>query len=219
MQKAIYILVLFSVNFLMGQIDRSGGTFIGRSIEDVDASGIPIEEPISLEFDNSHIGFQKAKQELDKQRQQQREKEKEEQKGILTSQHIAKQRFKKNIEGHFFNFPQIDMELGSFHTKSKHIHISSYDFGQFDGDKVQITVNGKRIHNNYLLTPQIKVISAPLSLGINKIEVTALNEGRLVPNTGYFSFFDDNRYIIKEGEWMLATGAKVIAIVVREDED
>ncbi len=221
MQKIIYIIFLLYFGFGIAQIDdsRRGNKKIGRSIWAIDASATKIDKPISLEFNENYNGFKTAKQKLDKKRQQEKQKQKEENKGILTREMIAKQNFKKNIEGNFMNFPQIDMDLGSFHTKSRNIHISSYDFGRFDGDKVQITINGKRVHNNYLLTPRIKVISIPLVVGINKIEVTALNEGKLTPNTGYFAFFDDSKYIIKEGEWMLATGAKVIAIVVREEEE
>ncbi len=221
MQKIIYIIFLLYFGFGIAQIDNSnsGNKKFGRSIGTVDVSTIKVEKPISLEFNENYNGFKIAKQKLDKKHQQEKQQQEEENKGILTREMIAKRNFKKNIEGNFMNFPQIDMDLGSFHTKSKNIHISSYDFGRFDGDKVQITVNGKRVHNNYLLTPRIKVISIPLAIGINKIEVTALNEGKLSPNTGYFAFFDDSKYVIKEGEWMLATGAKVIAIVVREEED
>ncbi len=221
MQKIIYIIFLLYFGFGIAQIDDSKGrnNKIGRHIGIINAPTTKVEKPISLEFNESYNGFKTAKKKLDRERQKEKQKQQEESKGILTREVVAKQNFKKNIEGNFMNFPQIDMDLGSFHTKSRNIHISSYDFGRFDGDKVQITINGKRVHNNYLLTPRIKVISIPLAIGINKIEVTALNEGELIPNTGYFAFFDDNKYIIKEGEWMLATGAKVVAIVVREEEE
>lgn len=216
--KLFFFLFLFRTLIGFAQLDNpngnnSNGVTIG--VLKVPASVKEVKKPVSLDFDNDN-GFKTANKELQKKREQQQKEKALESKGILTPEMISKQRFQKNIEGNFKGFPMIDMDLGSFHTKSKVIFISSYDFGQFDGDKVQITVNGKRIHNNYLLTPKVKTIKIPLQKGFNKIEVTALNEGELSPNTGYFAFFDDKRSIIKEDQWMLAKGAKVIAIVIRD---
>ncbi len=217
MRRFFLAFLFLQVSISFAQFDNpSGGNLEGKTIGTVKIPVKKVEKPTSLDFNNDN-GFKTANKELEKKRLKEQQKKAIENKGILTPQALAKRNYKKNIEGKFANFPMIDMDLGSFHTISKNIYISSYDFGQFDGDKVQITVNGKRIHNNYLLTPQIQTIKIPLDVGINKIEVTALNEGRLAPNTGYFAFFDDNRYIIKEGQWMLATGAKVVAIVVRDD--
>lgn len=217
-----YFLLLFffgCISVVNAQLDnpegnKTGGKVIGTL--NAPASVKNIKKPKSLEFGNDN-GFKTANKKLQqKQKRKQRERDIEN-KGIITPEMIAKRNFKKNVEGKFANFPMIDMDLGSFHTKSDIFYISSYDFGRFDGDKVQISVNGKRLHNNYLLTPKLKTFKIPLEVGINKIEVTALNEGELSPNTGFFAFFDNNRNVVKKGEWMLATGAKVIAIVVRDE--
>lgn len=218
--KSVLFFAFFGyVSVAVAQLDNPNGKTTGGKIIGIlntPASVKEVKKPKSLEFSNDN-GFKTANQKL---RQEQKLKQKEQDlqnKGIITSEMIAKQNFKKNVEGKFTNFPMIDMDLGSFHTKSDVFYISSYDFGRFDGDRVQISVNGKRIHNNYLLTPKIKTLKIPLEIGINKIEVTALNEGKFLPNTGFFAFFDNNRNVVKEGEWMLATGAKVIAIVVRDE--
>lgn len=225
MMSQLLKFVLFFVSFgsffvAKAQLDNpkdpvAGGKIIG--ILNAPASTKEVKKPTSLEFENDN-GFKTANTKL-QQKQKRRQKELEqENKGIITPEIIAQQNFNKNIEGRYANFPMIDMDLGSFHTTSEVFYISSYDFGRFDGDKVQISINGTRIHNNLLLTPRIKTIKIPLKIGINKIEVTALNEGEFSPNTGFFAFFDDNRNIVKKGEWMLATGAKVIAIVVRDEK-
>lgn len=201
------------------QLDRSsnGGNSKGTSIGIIEAPVKEVKRPKTLDFDNKD-GFKTANQELEKKQRQQAAQQRIKNKGIITPKMMAKKAYKKNVEGKFANFPMVDMDLGSFHTTSKNMFIASYDFGRFDGDKVQISVNGKRIHNNYLLTPKLKTIRVPLDVGINKIEVTALNEGKLSPNTGYFAFVDDQKQIVKEGQWMLAKGAKVIAIVVRDEK-
>lgn len=216
--KHIIFLFFFGCSFSLfcQNLDNPnrGGKGSGKTIGVIEAPAKEVKRPISLELENDN-GFKTANQKLQKKHRKQEAEQQLKNKGIITSEMMSKRAYKKNIEGKFTNFPMIDMDLGSFHTTSKFVYISSYDFGRFDGDKVSIAVNGERIHNNYLLTPQIKTIKIPLKIGINKIEVTALNEGKLSPNTGYFAFFESNKQVIKEGEWMLATGAKVIAIVVR----
>lgn len=222
MQQFLTFIIFFFGCISVGysQLDNpKGNNAKGRTIGVIEATA-PVKEvkkPTSLEF-GSDNGFKTANQELEKKRKKEQKEKELENKGIITPEIMAKQAYKKNVEGKFANFPMIDMDLGSFHTKSKNVYVSSYDFGKFDGDKVQITVNGKRIHNNYLLTPKLRTIKIPLAIGINKVEITALNEGKLSPNTGYFAFFDDNKYVIKEDQWMLAKGAKVIAIVVRDEK-
>lgn len=219
-----YFLLIFLFGYFFegyAQLDDpNGNNTNGKTIGILNAPATvkEVKTPKSLNFDNDD-GFKTANKELEK-KQAKKQKEKElENKGILTTEIMAKQAFKKNVEGNKINFPMIDMDLGSFHTKSEFVYITSYDFGRFDGDKVSISCNGKRAHNNYLLTPRAKTIKIPLTIGINKVEVTALNEGKLSPNTGYFAFFDDQKQLIKEGQWMLAEGAKVIAIVVREEKE
>lgn len=221
MQKIVtHILFFFFFgSFLaVAQLDNPNGQNNGGKTIGTITAPTPVKEatkPVSLEFENNN-GFKNAHKELQKQQQQEEQKQQEENAGIITPEMIAQYNFKKNVEGNFNNFPMIDMDLGSFHTKSEFIYISSFDFGRFDGDKVSFSVNGKIQQTNFLLTPQIKTIKIPLEVGINKIEVTALNEGELSPNTAYFAFFDQNKHVIKENQWTLAKGAKVFAIVVRD---
>lgn len=217
-KNILFIGFLGVTSICFSQLDTPKGNNVGGKVIGVlnaPASVKEVKKPTSLEFENDN-GFKTANEKLQKKVKNKQQEQNLKNKGIITPEMVAKQNFRKNVEGKFANFPMIDMDLGSFHTKSEFLYLSSYDFGRFDGDKVQISVNGERIHNNYLLTPKIQTIKIRLEKGINKIEVTAINEGELSPNTGYFNFFDDNRYVIKEGEWMLAKGAKVIAIVVKD---
>lgn len=197
----------------VGTGGKNNGPLIGVNKQPVKE----VIKPISLDFENDN-GFKNAKKELDKKRAKEKQEQEQNNKGIVTSEIMAQRNYKKNIEGNFNNFPMIDMDLGSFHTTSEFIYISSYDFGRFDGDKVAYIINGKIYRTNFLLTPEVKTIKIPLEIGINKIEVKALNEGELSPNTAYFAFFDDKKNVIKENQWTLATGAKVIAVIVRDEK-
>lgn len=218
--KTFFLLFFFGTFLSFAQLDDpTGNKNKGKIIGTLNAKAkvTEIKKPKSLNFGNDK-GIKNANKALEKEISRKKKEKEFENKGILTPQMMAFNSAKKNLEGKFKHFPMIDMDLGSFHTKSKSIFISSYDFGRFDGDKVQISINGKRIHNNFLLTSRVKTIKIPLDKGINKIEVTAINEGELSPNTGYFAFFDEDQKVIKEDKWMLATGAKVIAIVVRDEK-
>lgn len=221
-----YQLNLLIVLLLLGittkgftQLDdpNNGGKTKGNLIGTIETPAKEVKKPKSLTFKDDN-GFKTAYKKQQKELKQKQKEQSLETKGIITPQIIAEQNFKKNVEGKFANFPMIDMDLGSFHTKSEFLYISSYDFGRFDGDRVQIAINGEIYKHNFLLTSQIKTVKIRLETGINRIEVTAINEGEFSPNTGYFAFFDDNKYIIKKGEWMLAKGAKVIAIVVKDEK-
>ncbi|MBS9774352.1 MAG: hypothetical protein KGV59_04255 [Tenacibaculum sp.] len=214
--KLLSLILLFTINNkIFAQLDNpdnnTDNSFIGTLKVPVEK----IKKPKSLDFDND-AGFKTANKKLQEKNRRKQEEENLKNKGIILPEMIAKENYKKNFEGKFPNFPIVDMDLGSFHTNSKYIYISSYDFGRFDGDKVQIAMNGKVHYHEFLLSPRIKTIKIPLEKGINRLEVTAINEGKLTPNTGYFAFFDDNKYVIKEGEWMLAKDAKVIAIIVKK---
>jgi hypothetical protein len=137
-------------------------------------------------------------------------------KGVITQEMQKNQLFKKNMERGNLKIPMIDRDLGAFRTTSKNIHIKSSDFGTVDGDIVSIYKNGKLIVNRYVLTGRIKNFKIPLTKGFNKIEIIAIDEGRLRPNTGDFVIYDDLKQTFISDLWYLAKGAKVYAMIIRE---
>ena len=137
-------------------------------------------------------------------------------KGIITQKMLNKQRFEKNMEKYNLKIPMTDKDFGSFHTKSKNINISSYDYGLQDGDVVTISKNGKIMIDSYTLTNGVRNFKIPLDIGFNRIEILAINEGSLRPNTGAFKVFDDFNKTIINDLWALAKGAKVIALIIRD---
>ena len=112
----------------------------------------------------------------------------------------------------------IDKDIGVFRTKSLNINLFAFDFGTIDGDVVTIFKNGKPFKKDIALlkSGEIDVIVIPLDKGFNKIEILAVNEGRLRPNTGAFTLFDDFKKEVYSDLWNLAKGAKVIAHIIRE---
>lgn len=216
---------LFYILFFIGVTLQSFAQLDGSDTKKKTISTGILAEPLknnenrtSLNF-NDDSGFKNAhtkqQQKLQKQQKQQLAEDSE----IITPEIQTKQNYDKNMEGFGFNFPMIDMDLGSFTTKSKNVFISSYDFGKYDGDRIAVYVNGKPHITNLTLIHQIKTIKIPLKIGINKIEVVAIDEGELSPNTGAFKFYDSLKNVFKQDNWFLAKGAKVITVVIREKDD
>ena len=176
-----------------------------------------VKKPSALEF-GSDVGFKSAHQEHQKKLEKQRAEKEFENKGIITPELQRKITLQKKAEKYNLKIPLIDKDMGTFRTKSKNINIDAVDFGQIDGDIVTILNNGKPIVKNYYLKQNSKKFTIPLQIGFNKIEILAVDEGNLRPNTGAFTVYDDFNEVVVSDLWQLAKGAKVIAMVIREEE-
>lgn len=105
--------------------------------------------------------------------------------------------------------------FGEFTTDSDVIRIAVRDPQAIDGDKVKIIHNGITIYSTIYLIGDYKTIDIPLSVGFNKIEFVALNEGTSFPNTGAFVIIDKGGQIYQE-EWNLATGFQASFMIIKE---
>jgi len=181
----------------------------------INARAIPLEKAKSLNI-NSTNGFKNAYKNSLKTKTSAQIDAELKNKGIITAQMLAQIRINKQAEKFSFQIPMIDKDLGSFHTKSQNINIKSFDYGLYDGDVVSIYKNGILVVDRYTLKNSSKTFKIPLDIGFNQIEILAIDEGRYRPNTGNFTFYDDNLKIIKSDLWALAKGAKVIAMIVRD---
>jgi hypothetical protein len=98
--------------------------------------------------------------------------------------------------------------FGEFVTESETISFSYRDFGEIDGDRVRVWVDGKVVTDFIQLDGAAKKIYIGLVEGINHIEIEAINEGLYTPNTGEFRFYDEQAKLITGDMWGLATGFK-----------
>jgi len=106
--------------------------------------------------------------------------------------------------------------FGDFKTESKYIKLIYRDHLAFDGDRVQVILNGVVIAQNILLEPSYKYIIIDLQIGFNKIEILALNQGTSGPNTAEFQVYDDQGSLLSSNQWELATGYKGTIILSKE---
>ncbi|MCZ8196894.1 MAG: hypothetical protein O9267_04745 [Flavobacterium sp.] len=88
----------------------------------------------------------------------------------------------KNIDSLSMNVLKDKQNLQMF-TKDKLIKFEVNDQGVEDGDMINIYVNGKIILDNYVVVKQIKIIEIPITNQFTTIEVEAINEGTMAPNT------------------------------------
>ncbi|MDO6674507.1 hypothetical protein Q4517_02975 [Tenacibaculum sp. 1_MG-2023] len=215
-----FILFLCSITTKsFAQLDGStGGKNKGNSsFGIITAPAKKIKKPKTLDFNNTN-GFKTANSELQKELQKKQAQKDLENKGILTPELLRKITLQKKAEKFNLKIPLIDKDIGSFRTKSKNININAIDFGQVDGDIITVFNNGVPIIKNYYLKHSLKKFKIPLELGFNKIEILAVDEGSLRPNTGAFTIYDDYDEVVISDLWQLARGAKVIALVIREKE-
>ena len=109
-----------------------------------------------------------------------------------------------------------DMSLGEFVTSSDEMTFICRDHMMFDGDRVQILLNGEILTENVLLESQFKSFIIELNEGFNKIEFVALNQGSAGPNTAELKVFDEFGNLMISNVWNLLTGVKASAMVIKE---
>lgn len=136
----------------------------------------------------------------------------------IPNEGIAKQinkDFQKEDRGNLEEFKR-NQYFGDFKTESKYIKLVYRDHIYFDGDRVQIVMNGQVLARDILLEPSHKHIIIDLQIGFNKIEIIALNQGTSGPNTAEFQVYDNQGTLISSNQWELATGFKGTIILSKE---
>ncbi len=106
--------------------------------------------------------------------------------------------------------------LGDVKTSSGSVRIVFRDDGsQIDGDRVSIYHNDVLIYDNITLSAAYKSFQLHLEDGINKINIVALNEGFVSPNTAEFHVVDDQGKIISSNHWALYQGGMGAIMVIK----
>lgn len=109
-----------------------------------------------------------------------------------------------------------DMDFGIINSNSNQIGFMFRDHMAFDGDRVNVLLNGKIIAENVLLRPGFTTIDVPMEIGFNKIEFVALNQGQSGPNTAQLRITDDTGNLLSNNIWNLLTGVKASVVIVKE---
>lgn len=131
----------------------------------------------------------------------------------------SKFKFDSGNEGNNFDSEKFknDMDFGVINSNSNKIGFMFRDHMAFDGDRVNVLLNGKIIAENVLLRPGFTTIDVPMEVGFNKIEFIALNQGQSGPNTAQLRITDDTGSLLANKIWNLLTGVKASVIIVKEN--
>ena len=75
---------------------------------------------------------------------------------------------------------------------SNEIKLELWDGLQFDQDKISLIINDKIILENFIISKEKKAILVPFTEDVCKIEIIAVNEGKMPPNTVNIILKDKN---------------------------
>ncbi|OYU81988.1 MAG: hypothetical protein CFE23_01410 [Flavobacterium sp. BFFFF1] len=96
----------------------------------------------------------------------------------------------KSLDTLALNVLREDQNMSMF-TKSRTVNLNIYDSGKEDGDKITITVNKKVLLSDYTVTKKVKILSLNIDSDETDIEIKAISEGTVVPNTAYIEIKDE----------------------------
>lgn len=105
--------------------------------------------------------------------------------------------------------------IGQKEVMTRKIIISYYDHGKIDGDRINITQNGKTKANNITLKSYKETLSLELEDGVNRISFEALNQGSAGQNTASFTIYDANKNILYTNQWNINTGFKGTLLLIK----
>ncbi len=112
---------------------------------------------------------------------------------------------------------KVDQYLGDIKSKSDRVRIVFRDHQHPDGDRVQVRMNDAVRFPNLLLQESYQKLDVELTVGFNKIDFVALNQGESGPNTAEVRVYDEQGNLLMANRWNLATGSKATFIVVKDE--
>lgn len=136
--------------------------------------------------------------------------------GLRSPGEIFEERWRKEAQRTGIRQFMSDQFLGQFNVDTKFVNIVCRDHEYPDGDRVSISLNEDIVYRNVTLQSQYRRLKINLIDGINKIDITALNQGDSGPNTAEFVVYDDKGNIVSSKEWNLLTGVKATITFINE---
>ena len=136
--------------------------------------------------------------------------------GLKSPSVIFEERWRKEAQATGIRRFMSDQFLGQYDIDTEFVNIVCRDHEYPDGDRVSVSLNGKVVYPNVRLTSQYRRLKINLIQGINKIDITALNQGDSGPNTAEFVVYDDKGNVVSSKEWNLLTGVKAMITFINE---
>ena len=138
--------------------------------------------------------------------------------GVLFEDRFAEKSKQIDKEENSLGFSERNQDLGVFESKTANVSVRFMDFGQVDGDIVRILHNNSVIIPRVTLTGKMKGFELKLEEGANRIDVHALNEGAVGPNTAYIVVYDSNGNVLASSAWNLSTNYIATLTIMKAKE-
>jgi len=104
--------------------------------------------------------------------------------------------------------------LSSVHVSQQDISLSvRSNLATPDGDRIDLSVNGAKLLDDYVLTDSDHTVGVVLNSGSNLVEIKAENEGTQPPNTGTLTISNVTRGSSVQN-WSISAGATARMIIV-----
>ena len=108
-----------------------------------------------------------------------------------------------------------DRNLGTIKTTSKYVEVFFRDYGNVDGDIIQVYLNKELVEGNITLSGGYKVMLIDIKPGISILDFKAVSMGLFAPNTAELKVIDSNGHVVMDRYWSLATGNTATIQLVR----
>ena len=108
-----------------------------------------------------------------------------------------------------------DRNLGTIETTSKYVEVFFRDYGNVDGDIIQVYLNKELVEGNITLSGGYKVMLIDIKPGISILDFKAVSMGLFAPNTAELKVIDSSGHVVMDRYWSLATGNKATIQLVR----
>lgn len=108
-----------------------------------------------------------------------------------------------------------DRNLGTIKTTSKYVEVFFRDYGNVDGDIIQVYLNKELVEGNITLSGGYKLMLIDIKPGISILDFKAVSMGLFAPNTAELKVIDSSGHVVMDRYWSLATGNKATIQLVR----
>ena len=108
-----------------------------------------------------------------------------------------------------------DRNLGTIKTTSKYVEVFFRDYGNVDGDIIQVYLNKELVEGNITLSGGYKVMLIDIKPGISILDFKAVSMGLFAPNTAELKVIDSNGHVVMDRYSSRATSNKATNQLVR----
>ncbi len=218
--KAVVIIAMLcciGLTSLQAQIDRNAGGILIKAEENKEAENSSLRSKTSPSLSKTNNGFTvlpKSESSISKD---------DSKKMVDMTPKKSKfidQRYDIQPKWSEENFPVEevftgDRNLGTIKTTSKYVEVFFRDYGNVDGDIIQVYLNKELIEGNITLSGGYKVMLIDIKPGISILDFKAVSMGLFAPNTAELKVIDSNGQVVMDRYWSLATGNKATIQLVR----